>query len=370
MTCITSLHKPVHSAHNSVSCEANKTSPVINRHGTLFQPYWCGNNANAVLKTTIYRSTGTLNIIGSTPKGAGAAVNQDKALPLAKNALQYNSQPLAQTSPAVDRFKANTTASIEFAKTLLNTDDTPPPIKWSTHPLLNAVRHTPSSLANTATNEAGTPTQDERIPPQAKDLHQHQRLESKALLPITATGANTQQTRVNLTANIVKVTNVLMRLEENSKKLRAMQQQAVATSTTLQTLAEKNHATRAEFNQRIRSRDNNQHASRLTDGPQATPQGRFESTAMPSVSSALPLQPVNVKRKGARIVVPPAQPHQASLDPQTNASNTSSNNAARITRSPRKKPIVAESRLPNYMKPTQSTLAKRVKTPQQSKHSR
>lgn len=282
----------------------------------------------------------------------------------------YNSQPLAQTSPAVDRFKANTPASIEFAKTLLNTDDTPPPIKWSTHPLLNGVTHTPSSLANTTTNEAGTPTQEERIPPQAKDLYQHQRLESKTLLPMTATGANTQQTRANLTANIVKVTNVLMRLEENGKKITGDATSSCSDKRNVANVGGKNHATRVEFSQRIRSRDTNQHASRLTDGPQATPQVRFESTAMPSVSSALPLQPVNAKRKGARMVVPPTQPHQASLDPQTNASNTSSNNAARITRSPRKKLIVAESRLPNYMKPTKSTLAKRVKTPQQSKHSR
>lgn len=309
MTCITSLHKPIHAAHASTHREVNKTSPSLNRHGTLFQSYWCDNNANAVLKTPIYRSSGTLNILTSTRKDVGAAVSQDKAFPLTKNTRQHNSQPPAETSPAMVRFTVNTAAGIEFAKTLLNTDETPPPINWSTHPLRNASKHHLSSLSHSTINDAGTPRQERRISPQASDLNQRQRLPSDAQLPMTNTDASTQQTRVNIKAIIANVSNRVTRFEENSKRLQAMQHQAEGASAKLQTLAEKNQATRAELDQRIKSRVDNKPSLPLTDSTKATGDIKaplpVENTAMSSVSSAVP---ASVKRKGARIVVPSSPP--------------------------------------------------------------
>lgn len=305
MTCITSVHKTLYSAHTSTQRETHKASPSINRHGTLFQSYRCDNNANAVLKTAIYRSSGTLNILTSTRNYLGSVVSQDKAFPLTKNTRQHNSQPPAETSPATVRFTANTAASIEFAKTLLNTDETPPPINWSTHPLRKTSKYHPCLRSLTTINDAGTAKQERRISPQAGDLNQCQRLYSDAQLSTTSSGAIRQQARANIQGNIAKVSNTVKRLEENGKRLKAMQHLAEGAKARLQTLAENNQATRTDFDQRIKSRVDNKPSSLLTDSTKATGDIKaplpVENASMSSVFSAAP---ISVKRKGARVVVP------------------------------------------------------------------
>ncbi|WP_440867930.1 hypothetical protein [Symbiopectobacterium purcellii] len=249
---------------------------------------------------------------------------------------------------------ANTAASIEFFKTLLNTDETPPPITLSTHPLLNATRHDAFSLANHTTNVADTPPQAGTLL-QTIDLNQRPRLHTEAQLLITNTDASTQQTMANIKANIAKMANVLTRLEENGKRIREAQHQAAGASATLQ----KHHAMRAEFDQRLLSRVAIHQPS--TDLPQVIGGGKTQSTAMPNVSSELSVTTANVKRNGA---VPSPLPQKASTAPQDNAGPASHNKTARITGSSRKKATVADRPIPSYMKLTKSAKAKRVNSPQ------
>ncbi|WP_440864444.1 hypothetical protein [Symbiopectobacterium purcellii] len=326
----------MNSSHTSVTREVNKTPPLINRHGRLSQTFVCGNNSNVMFKPSICSPRGKLNIGTSTPKDLGEAVNKDKALQLAKNICQDNNHSLADISSALTRSEANDLASIEFAKTLLHTDEELPPINWSTHPGLNALKNSPSSLSNSTMNDACKPTHKGLIHPQSS---------------------------AQITEIVVKTKNIVKSLEKNGKQIRAMQHRLAEKSATLQTFAEKHHATMAEFSQRIRSKGNYQHYSRLTDDLQATSQTPIQSTALPSVSSALPVTVVNVKRKRATIVKPTSQSHQASLDPQTNASNRSSNNKARITRSTKEKKILDAVSGKGYMMPTISSCAKAITRP-------
>ncbi|MBT9431398.1 hypothetical protein JZM24_03140 [Candidatus Sodalis endolongispinus] len=175
----------------------------------------------------------------------------------------------------------------------------------------------------------------------------------------------------NIQANIAKVSNRVKRLEENGKRLKAMQHLAEGAKARLQTLAENNQATRTDFDQRIKSRVDNKPSSLLTDSTKATGDIKaplpVENAAMSSVFSAAP---ISVKRKGARVVVTSSQTPQTSLSSKTHASRKTSQKMARSTFSPRKNPTIADRPIPNYMKPTKSILAKMVNSSQQSLHPR